>query len=194
MAYEPYRGNTGTAEMTTVNNVAVDTRANQAVATRKTTQKLDIKTTMRAVITCGADAKTDVPIITGSGVSSALLAGLTYAGDFDTFPELQEMIKNSKFRVAKLRLQTTDTDNFQAELIKGDRKLNNKNNTEETVYLSEYAKSVGDGYAPNLEVYDFDFLIGPRSYLTLSRIEANSSITFMFDVVEVEESADLQTV
>ena len=176
----------------TRDNTAYDNRTGAQIGAHKRFQKLGASNQMKIKLAAASDSTaTNIPLICGSGVSrSATPTGITYSGDFSSFALLQDFLINNPIHIKGIRIQTDDTDNYNYVLVKGERKCFNRNPNEEEVYLDDYAKAVGDGYATSAKIMDFDFDVTRNKYLNFSTIKPGTYVIFYLVVDEMEQTAD----
>lgn len=120
-----------------------------------------------------------IPKITASSPGT-LPAGLTVSGTY-TWAQWLELLKRENFYVTEMRIQTDDTSHFSGNLKMGETRFDNVD-VPETVNLSKYRVSVGNGYSDVITVKDKGFLNKARFFLVLSKIKDGKSISFYFKV------------
>ena len=132
----------------------------------------------------------------GRAADKALLPGVTISGDFTSAADYYDMIQNTRFGVEEIKLETADTANYEGtRMIIGVRNLNNRNNQEQDLLLSDFQQSTGNGLKKTAK-FDIDALGGgimvdPLFYGQFVGVKKNTSVTFYIKVSHVEAVGEM---
>lgn len=132
----------------------------------------------------------------GRAADKTLPAGVTITGDFTSAADFYDMMQNTRFGVEEIKLETADTANYEGtRLVIGVRNLNNRNNQEQDLLLSDFQQSTGNGLKKTAK-FDIDALGGgvmvdSQFYAQFLGVKKNTSVTFYIKVSHVEAVGDL---
>lgn len=180
------------------NNLQEAAQQGQSVVFKNTIQKSNtIKVTFTAA--ANAAATSDVYLFVGAGNNAAksLPANVTISGDYSNAADFYEMMQSVRFGVSEIKVETNQTNNYEGTKITfGKRNLNNRNNQEQDLFLSDFQVATGNGIKKTATI-DVDslnggFMVEPQFYAVFKSLLQNTAVTFYIKVSHEEMTGALQ--
>jgi len=138
--------------------------------------------------TAQASVYNDIHIVAGIGKGSAarkaLPALVTLSGDYDNVTEWQSFSDNVAMLMSELRMETSDTVNWEnTTLIIGECQPNGQNPVEKRFYMNMYQESTGNGLKKSILIpkealgNGEGLIITPQTYIRFERLRGGTTIT-----------------
>ena len=144
--------------------------------------------TVKFEAAANAAAKVTVYPAPGPGIAAQATApaNTTYSGDHSSLADLAAYLTANKLQVEYMRIQTSNTANFSNTIELGEIKPNRKNESIQTLDLSEFRESTGNGFADTLtipkEKLNGGFIIGGASYVKFNDLLQSSWVKVVFGI------------
>lgn len=144
--------------------------------------------TVKFEAAANAAAKVTVYPAPGPGIAAQATAptNTTYTGDHATLVDLAAYLTANKLKVEYIRIQSNNTANFSNTMELGEIKPNRKNEAIQTLDLSEFRESTGNGFADTLtipkEKLNGGFVIGGASYVKFNDLLQSSWVKVVFGI------------
>lgn len=169
----------------------------QSVVFTNTLQKSrTIKVTLTASDQAAAQSAVYLFAAKGKAADKTAPTGITISGDYTSFADWYDMVGNVKFGVEEIKVETSNTSNYEGtKLTIGKRNLNNRNNQEQDLFLSDFQVSQGNGLKKTATI-DVDalgggFMVDNQFYAKFDGVQKETSVTFYIKVSHEEAMGNL---
>jgi hypothetical protein len=152
----------------------------------------DLRVVYAAGATAGATNNVFLLPGVGSAAAKTLGTGITISGDYTSMADLADYVNNVPCLLQTLRIETSNTANFEnTAIVIGERNPNNQNNKERRFYLADFQESVGNGLKKSIKITKEDLnngeglIISPQTYIKFEGLVQSTTITAYFNISHV---------
>lgn len=150
---------------------------------------------LHITLTAGQADVTNIKLFLAAfDTDAAVAAGITFAAEgFANWAEFRSYFRSVSTLIAGFRMETTDTDNYNASLTFLEKDPSGKE-TKVSKRLGQYRQNLGGGqYSQTLEVSaaDINFVVWAGQQVALSKVKATTTVDIYFNVRGWNKSQDL---
>ena len=144
----------------------------------------DIRISLIAAANSAATSNPYIVAGVGLGAAKTLPLNMTMAGDYSIPADWYNFCENVPFLLAELRMETSNTVNWEnTSLVIGERMPNGQNPVEKKYYMNEYQESTGNGLKKSIKIprealgNGEGLIITPQTYIRFDGQVLSSTIT-----------------